>query len=204
MVADQIASRGITRPALLDAMRRLPRHAFMPAEIAEAAYEDHALPIGCTQTISQPYMVAIMTDVLAPEPGWKVLEVGTGSGYQAGILALMGAEVWTVERLATLAVRAQALLTRLGVTNVRHRVGDGTLGWPEEAPFDGIIVTAGAPRVPESLKQQLAGGGRLVIPTGSHGMQELLAVERRGDAFEERRHGACAFVPLVGEEGWNR
>jgi protein-L-isoaspartate(D-aspartate) O-methyltransferase len=203
MVEDQIRSRGLANSELLEAMTEVPRHAFVPPDQEAFAYEDRALPIGLGQTISQPYMVAIMTDALDPAPGTRVLEIGTGSGYQAALLAHLGSEVWTIERLPAIALRAETILKRLGIEGVHCRTGDGTLGWPEEAPFEGIIVTAGSPDIPPSLKRQLADGGRLVIPTGSWSLQELVMVERRGDDFLERRGGACAFVPLVGEEGWN-
>lgn len=203
MVEIQIRGRGVLDSRLLQAMEEVPRHAFVPSDQEPFAYEDRALPIGLGQTISQPYMVALMTAGLDPAPGMKVLEVGTGSGYQAALLAHMEAEVWTVERLPALALRAESTISRLGIESVRFRTGDGSLGWPEEAPFEGIIVTAGSPEVPVSLKSQLADGGRLVIPTGSWSLQELVIVERRGDTCLEKRGGACAFVPLVGEEGWN-
>ncbi|MBU1701865.1 MAG: protein-L-isoaspartate(D-aspartate) O-methyltransferase [Candidatus Eisenbacteria bacterium] len=202
MVEEQIQGRRINHPQLIEAMLKTPRHLFVPQEQCESAYDDRALPIGSGQTISQPYMVALMTVALDPVPGMKVLEVGTGSGYQAAILAMMGVDLWTVERIAALSLRAQNLLTGLGLINVRFRIGDGSKGLAEGSPYDGILVTAGAPDLPSSLKGQLAEGGRLVIPTGSLGVQDLVVVTRRGDDYHEENHGACAFVPLVGEEGW--
>ncbi len=202
MVERQLRARGIRDAAVLGAFREVPRHLFVPAERIQEAYEDHPIDIGLGQTISQPYMVALMTEVLRVRGGDRALEVGTGSGYQAAILAKLCATVYTVERLPELSRRAQALLERLGITNVRFRVGDGTLGWPEEAPFDRIIVTAGGPSVPPSLKAQLADGGRLAMPVGGYGGQDLVVVERRGEVFREESHGGCVFVRLIGKEGW--
>jgi protein-L-isoaspartate(D-aspartate) O-methyltransferase len=202
MVETQIRARGVADPRVLEAFLRVPRHEFVPPLQREFAYEDRALPVGLGQTISQPYMVALMTEALGPLEGRRILEVGTGSGYQAAILAALGAEVWTVERLPVLALRAQERLVRLGFAPRGLRIGDGSRGWPEAAPFDGIVVTAGAPEIPTSLRRQLAEGGRLVIPTGGWGLQELVVLERRGAGFHEWRRGTCAFVPLIGEEGW--
>lgn len=202
MVADQIARRGIADAGVLRAMRAVPRHLFVPPEEAAHAYDDRALPIGFGQTISQPYMVAAMTEALAVQPSHRVLEIGAGSGYQAAILGLLAREVITIERHAELAARARETLARAGVTNVTVLVADGTLGWPDQAPYDRIIVTAGAPRVPDALRAQLADGGRLVIPVGSSMHQDLLAIRRVGEGFEERVCEGCVFVPLIGEQGW--
>jgi len=202
MVERQLRARGIRDPRVLQAFRDVPRHLFVPRERAAEAYEDYPIDIGRGQTISQPYMVALMTELLGLQGGERVLEVGTGSGYQAAILAKLCAAVYTVERLPDLSRRAQALLEQLGLARVHCRVGDGTLGWPEEAPFDRIIVTAAGPSVPASLEAQLAEGGRLVMPTGGRGTQELVVVERRGGALRRETHGGCVFVRLIGREGW--
>jgi protein-L-isoaspartate(D-aspartate) O-methyltransferase len=198
MVATQIASRGVSDPLTLAAMRKVARHLFVPPALAGQAYEDHPLPIGHGQTISQPYIVAFMTEALGLEGGETVLEVGTGSGYQAAVLGEIAARVYTVEIVAPLAEEAAALLKRLGYANVEVKAGDGYLGWPERAPFDAIMVTAAAPRVPEPLKQQLKDGGRLILPVGDE-WQELVVVTRRGDRFEEKRVLPVRFVPMTGK-----
>jgi len=202
MVKQQIAARGVSDRRVLQAMLTVPRHLFVPEDIRHRAYDDTPLPIGSGQTISQPFMVAWMTELLRVEKDHRVLEIGTGSGYQAAILAELAAEVFSVEKRAELASEAQERLSALGYRNIRIRVGDGTLGWPEEAPFDGIVVTAGAPSVPQPLLEQLAEGGRLVIPIGSSGMQMLTVVEREGNRYRTREEGSCVFVPLVGKFGW--
>jgi protein-L-isoaspartate(D-aspartate) O-methyltransferase len=202
MVRLQLEARGLREPRVLDAMRRVPRHEFVRPEDQHRAYDDRPLVIGAGQTISQPYIVAAMTAALRPQPGDRVLEVGTGSGYQAAVLSLLAGEVLTVERLPALADRARATLARLGYTNVRVLTGDGSGGWPAEQPYDGILVTAAAPRVPDVLVEQLAEGGRLVIPVGSRDFQELVVVERVGGRFREQRREGCIFVPLVGRFGW--
>lgn len=202
MVRMQIADRGVRDPRVLEAMLRVPRHLFVPEDLRYRAYDDSPLPIGEGQTISQPYMVAWMTELLKVEEDDKVLEIGTGSGYQAAILCELAEEVLSIEKNANLAREAGERLRSLGYKNVRVRVGDGTLGWPEEAPFDGIIVTAGAPSIPQPLLEQLADGGRLVIPVGSTGMQMLTLVRRKGNRFETSEEGSCIFVPLVGKYGW--
>lgn len=183
-------------------MARVPRHRFVPLHLLPHAYEDRPLPIGHDQTISQPYIVALSTEALALEPTHRALEVGTGSGYQTAILAELVGEVYTVERLAELSVAAEERLRSLGYANVRFRVGDGTRGWPEEAPFDAILVTAGAPRIPERLLTQLAPHGRLVIPVGGRFSQELTLVRRQEQRLVHQRLCPCTFVPLIGEEGW--
>ena len=202
MVERQIKGRGVRDKRVLEAMRKVPRHLFLPPEKADQAYEDHPVSIGRGQTISQPYMVALMTEALELRGDEKVLEIGTGSGYQTAILAELAREVYSVERIPELADEARTRLEDLGYTNVHIRVGNGTLGWPEEAPFDAILVTAGAPKVPKSLKAQLADGGRLVIPVGSEFHQVLYRIRRRGDEFLEEPLTSCVFVPLIGEEGW--
>ena len=197
MVATQIASRGVRDARTLAAMRKVARHLFVPPALARQAYEDYPLSIGHGQTISQPYIVGFMTEALGLAGGETVLEVGTGSGYQAAVLAEIAARVHTIEIVAPLAEEAAALLKRLGYANVLVRAGDGYQGWPEAAPFDAIIVTAAAPRVPEPLKQQLKDGGRLILPLGDES-QELVVVTRRGDRFEEKRVLPVRFVPMTG------
>jgi protein-L-isoaspartate(D-aspartate) O-methyltransferase len=204
MVRQQIEARGVHDARVLAAMRSVPRHLFVDADAQANAYSDHPLPIGEGQTISQPLMVALMTAALAPAPGMRVLEIGTGSGYQAAVLSAIVKEVFTVERRPALARRAEAALARAGITNVQVKVGDGSEGWASEAPFDGIIVTAGAPRVPEVLVDQLADGGRLVVPVGSPDQQLLTIVRREGDRLDREVQDACVFVPLIGRYGWNR
>ncbi len=198
MVRAQIEERGIDNPALLAALRAVARHELVPPAVREEAYGDHPLPIGFDQTISQPYIVALMTDLAAVERGDKVLEVGTGSGYQAAVLAEMGARVFSIEIVEPLARRAAADLERLGYRRVHVRAGDGYRGWPSEAPFDAIIVTAAPPAVPAPLKEQLAVGGRLVIPVGE-GVQELRTIRRTAGGFEEEPTIAVRFVPMTGE-----
>jgi len=202
MVEKQLRSRGIEDERVLAVFESLPRHAFVDQALAPQAYSDRALPIGHGQTISQPYMVAIMSEKLNPQPTEKVLEIGTGSGYQAAILSKLARSVFTVERIEPLAARAKQTFADLKLTNILQMVGDGSMGWKAFAPYDGIIVTAGAPRVPYPLLKQLAEGGRLIVPTGSRGGQMLTIITRRGDEYHEDRAVPCVFVPLVGEEGW--
>jgi protein-L-isoaspartate(D-aspartate) O-methyltransferase len=203
MVEKDLRRRGIRDPRVLEVMASLPRHWFVPPGDRRHAYEDRALPLEVGQTISQPYIVAYMTEALRVEPGHRVLEVGTGSGYQTAVLARLAAEVFTVERIGDLQGAARVVLEELGVANVRFRVGDGTLGWAEHAPYDRILVTAGAPDVPAPLKSQLApDGGRMVIPVGDPDEQELIAVTRVGNAWTAEPLMGCRFVPLVGDEGW--
>ncbi len=202
MVEDQLRRRDISDGRVLDAMARVPRHLFIPESQRSSAYEDRPLSIDEGQTISQPYMVAIMTQSLELEGGERVLEIGTGSGYQAAILAELSRQVFTVERIPVLMERARKTLEDLGYRNLSYRTGDGSRGWVEEAPFDGIIVTAGAPVVPESLKSQLADGGRLVVPIGPRFTQTLYRITRKGDHFTEEDITGCVFVPLVGDYGW--
>ena len=198
MVRQQIEARGVRHRPTLEAMRKVPRHEFVPPGQRASAYADHPLPIGHRQTISQPYIVAFMTAALDLEAGDRVLEVGTGSGYQAAVLAEIVEEVYTIEIVEPLARESGERLERLGYTNVHVRAGDGYRGWPEQAPFDAIIVTAAAPRIPELLKEQLASGGRLIIPVGDD-LQELRLVTRHGDRFEEKSVLPVRFVPMTGE-----
>ncbi len=202
MVAEQIEGRGISDRRLLKVMQELPRHLFVDQALWGQAYGDHPLTIGEGQTISQPYMVALMTDAMGLTGTERVLEIGTGSGYQAAILARLCAEVYSIERFASLSLAAQRVLNQLEIFNVNLKVGDGTKGWPEKAPFDAIMVTAGAPAEPEPLKQQLAEGGRLVIPIGDRDLQMLNRITRQGDDFKREELGGCRFVQLKGEYGW--
>jgi len=196
MVREQIEARGVTDARTLAALRKVERHRFVPPEVAALAYADHPLEIGDGQTISQPYIVAVMSEAIRLRGGEKVLEIGTGSGYQAAVLAEMGAQVYSMEIVPALARRARATLAQLGYGAVEVREGNGWAGWPEEAPFDAIVVTAAPPTVPEALKSQLRDGGRLVIPVGDD-VQELLLLTRHGARFEERRLLMVRFVPLV-------
>ena len=204
MVKTQIVRRGLQDPRLLTVFETVPRHKFVPEEYYYAAYDDSPLPIGFSQTISQPYIVALMTDLLKLQGHERVLEIGTGSGYQAAILGMMAEEVHTVEYLPELATNADKLLKELGFDNVHVHIGDGSLGWPEAAPYQGILVAAAAPQAPKALLEQLENGGRLVLPIGGRGMQNLEIWERDGDEFTSRVETAVAFVPLRGEEGWDR
>jgi protein-L-isoaspartate(D-aspartate) O-methyltransferase len=198
MVATQIEARGVRDEKTLASMRAVPRHEFVPAAVAAEAYDDHPLPIGHGQTISQPYIVGFMTEALGLRGGERVLEVGTGSGYQAAVLSRIASQVYTIEIVAPLAEESAGRLRRLGYANVHVRAGDGYLGWPEEAPFDAIIVTAAAPRVPEPLKRQLRDRGRLILPLGDDA-QELVVVTRQGQTFVERRVLPVRFVPMTGK-----
>ncbi len=202
MVERQLRKRGIRDERVLAAMLSVPRHEFIPVELASEAYTDRPLPIGHGQTISQPFMVAAMAEALELSGGERVLEIGTGSGYQAAVLSLLAGEVYTIEMHEDLAVESAERLRRLGYANVHVHVGDGTLGWPDEAPFVAIIVTAAAPDVPPPLAAQLAEGGRLIVPVGSPDEQRLLRVEKRDDAFTQRALYHCRFVPLLGQYGW--
>lgn len=197
MVRDQLRARGIADPRVLAAMRAVPRHRFVPAELSEFAYTDTPLPIGHEVTISQPYIVARMSQLADVEPGERVLEIGTGSGYQAAVLAEIGAEVYSIERIAALADQARARLTELGyAVEVRH--GDGWLGWPEHAPFAAILLTAAPSELPQTLVDQLAMGGRLVAPVGkAGGVQRMVVVERRKTGLTRREYDDVAFVPML-------
>ena len=203
MVREQIAARRVKNAAVLAAMRKVPRHEFMPESVRLLAYDDRPVPIGLGQTISQPYIVALMTELAAVGRGSRVLEIGTGSGYQAAVLAELGADVYSIEILAPLRDRAGEILARLGYAQVKTRVGDGYLGWPEAAPFDAIIVTAAPPRVPEPLKQQLKVGGRLVLPVGRFD-QELEVITRTAVSFSEKSVIPVRFVPMTGKADESR
>lgn len=202
MIETQIIPRGIKSEKVIQAMSKVPRHRFVPENLIERAYDDMALPIGEGQTISQPYMVAVMTELLEPDYSHRVLEIGTGSGYQAAVLAEIVKEVYTIERFKELSDRAKEVLRELGYDNVFFKVGDGTLGWPEEAPFDRIIITAAAPEIPRSLVEQLKEGGVIVAPVGSRYSQILKKVIKRDKTLITEESVPCVFVPLIGEEGW--
>ncbi len=203
MVEKQLRSRGIRDERLLAAMEKIPRHLFIDSELASSAYNDCALPIGEGQTISQPYMVALMTELLELRGDEKVLEIGTGSGYQTALLSMLSLEVFSIEKIDVLSDRARLLLGRLGYSNVEVTVGDGTKGLSSEAPFDCIMVTAGAPDVPDVYMEQLAMGGRLVIPAGSRMSQVLYRYIKTPSDIEKLESTACVFVPLLGENGWS-
>jgi len=195
-------ARGIRNPAVLKAMGRVPRHLFVSEALMEQAYGDYPLPIGYQQTISQPQIVGEMTQALKPGPEDRILEIGTGSGYQAAVLAEIVFRVYTIERLQPLYMQTRKLFDRLQYHNIVTRYSDGTTGWKSEAPFDGILVTAGGPAVPETLLAQLAQGGRLVMPVGGAEMQQLVRVTRTPGGFEKENLCSCRFVKLVGEHGW--
>ncbi len=202
MVENQLRPRGIKDEQVLDAMGTVPRHMCMEEGLWSRAYEDGALPIGEGQTISQPYMVALMTELLELKAGSKVLEIGTGSGYQTAVLSVLASEVHTVERIPSIASSAETRLIDLGYSNVKTYAADGTAGLPGEAPFDGIIVTAGAPSIPEQYIEQLKPGGRLVIPVGTRYSQILYQITKTRDGTRELMSTPCVFVPLIGQDGW--
>jgi len=202
MVREQLQARGITAKEVIEAFLKVPRERFVPPEYSRDAYADCPLPIGTGQTISQPYMVALMTQELGVSAQDRVLEIGTGSGYQAAILAEIGAKVYTIERHEELLERAKKVLSELGYSNILFRQADGTLGWPEEAPFNRIIVTAGAPHIPKALVDQLEEEGRLVIPVGGEYQQELMSVTKRKGRTVEKAVTSCIFVKLLGKDGW--
>lgn len=202
MVQTQLIPRGIQDRRVLDAMRKVPRHLFVDEAIQFKAYDDMALSIGENQTISQPYMVAIMTELLELKGDEKVLEIGTGSGYQAAILAELAKEVFSVERIASLAGHAEERLHAIGYTNIHIKIDDGTLGWPEESPFDRIIITAGAPKVPEPLTGQLSENGILLAPVGDRFSQQLVKMQKIKGTIMEEFYTPCVFVPLIGKHGW--
>ena len=202
MVARQIAARGVTDTRVLEAMRSVPRHMFVSEALADQSYGDYPLPIGEQQTISQPYIVAEMSQALQLTPEDRVLEIGTGSGYQAAVLAEIAYRVYTMERIHPLLVQARRIFDQLKYHNIVTRYSDGTTGWSDESPFDAIIVTAGAPKVPATLISQLAVGGRMVIPVGDQYSQELIKLVREPDGIRQANLGGCRFVKLIGEEGW--
>ena len=203
MVQQQIEMRGITDPDVLAAMRTVPRHLFVSDALKDQAYGDFPLPIGEQQTISQPFIVAEMTQALEIGKDDRVLEIGTGSGYQAAVLAQIAYRVYTIERIRSLYVQTRSLLDRLKYHNVIMRCADGTMGWKDESPFDAIIVTAGSPRIPESLVEQLAEGGRMVVPVGDQHAQDLIRITRDSQGTRQTSLGGCRFVKLVGKQGWN-
>jgi protein-L-isoaspartate(D-aspartate) O-methyltransferase len=203
MVETQLVSRGIEDPRVLEAMRKVQRHLFVDEALRDQAYSDHPLPIGDKQTISQPYIVALMTESLQLKGNEKVLEIGTGSGYQTAILAELVDRVFTVERYPNLAYRANQVLSKLGYRNIVVRVSDGTLGWPDDAPFDGILVTAGSWRIPQPLMDQLAFGGRMVLPLGEREYQELALIEKHSDGIRQHNLGGVRFVDLIGKWGYD-
>lgn len=202
MVHDQLIRRGISDPKTLTAFRKVPRHLFIREEMRSHAYSDYPVPIGFNQTISQPYMVALMTELLELKGGEKVLEIGTGSGYQLAILAEMAGSVYSVERFADLAETSKSILLSLGYKNFKIKIGDGTLGWEEESPYDAIVVTAGAPHIPKHLTDQLKDGGRLVMPVGGGLGQILIRGRKTANIMKTEDICPCTFVPLVGKEGW--
>ena len=202
MVATQIAARGVGDEKVLAAMRRVPRHLFVPAEVRGSAYSDYPLPIGHGQTISQPYIVAMMTSLLQIQPDDRLLEIGSGSGYQAAVLGILAREVISIERIPEVAQLAKKNLDDAGITNVTVVIGDGTLGFPGGAPYDGVLITAATPSIPSPLVEQLAEGGRIVAPVGSRDLQELVRLTRKGHDLIRESFGGVVFVPLLGEHGW--
>jgi protein-L-isoaspartate(D-aspartate) O-methyltransferase len=202
MVEEQIIPRGIKDPRVIAAMKKVPRHLFVEEALESQAYNDHPLPIGEKQTISQPYMVALMTEALQLKEKERVLEIGAGSGYQTAILAELAEKVFSIERIRSLAIKARQLLYELGYYNVEIKIFDGTYGWMEEAPFDAIMVTAGAPDIPQPLLDQLAMGGRLVIPVGDAYVQDLIRVTKTEEGIKKEDLGGCRFVKLIGKYGW--
>jgi len=202
MVKTQLIPRGIRDPRVLEAMRKIPRDLFVEEALAGEAYNDHPLPIGKKQTISQPYIVALMTEALALNGTEKVLEIGTGSGYQTALLAELSQKVYTVERIRPLMIKARNILAEIGLRNIMFKAFDGTLGWKEFAPYDAIIVTAGSPKVPQPLLDQLQDDGRLIIPTGNKASQQLLRITKNKGRTMQEDLGGCRFVDLVGVHGW--
>ena len=203
MVETQIVRRGITDRRVINAMLKVPRHLFVDEALWPEAYEDHPLPIGEKQTISQPYIVALMSELLQLTGKEKVLEIGTGSGYQCAVLAELAGQVYTVERIPAIAKRARKIFDQLKYSNVMVHIGDGTLGWKEHSPYDGIIVTAAAPKPPQALLEQLANGGKLVIPIGDEFTQDLIVFTRgKENDYAEENYGGCRFVKLIGAQGW--
>jgi protein-L-isoaspartate(D-aspartate) O-methyltransferase len=203
MVENQLLSRGIKDPRVIAAMRKVPRHLFLDEALWPEAYEDHPVPIGEKQTISQPFIVALMTEALKLSGMEKILEVGTGSGYQAAVLAELAEQVYSIERLPSIAKRARRILDELKYANIVITIGDGTLGWKEHSPYDGIIVTAASPYPPKTLLEQLKMGGRLIIPIGDEFTQDLTLYRKEGEEdYSKKSYGGCRFVKLIGEQGW--
>jgi protein-L-isoaspartate(D-aspartate) O-methyltransferase len=202
MVEEQIIARGIKDFRLTGAMRKVPRHLFVEEALQSQAYSDHPLPIGEKQTISQPYMVALMTEALSLTGKEKVLEIGTGSGYQTAVLAELASKVFSVERIRSLAIKARKLLLELGYLNTEVKFSDGTVGWPDESPFDAIMVTAGSPEIPQPLIDQLKVGGRMAIPVGDIHTQDLIRIIKTEDGIKREDLGGCRFVKLIGKYGW--
>jgi protein-L-isoaspartate(D-aspartate) O-methyltransferase len=202
MVEEQIILRGIKDPRLIAAIKKVPRHLFVEEALQNQAYNDHPLPIGEKQTISQPYMIALMTEAMQLAGKERVLEIGAGSGYQTAILAEMAAEVFSIERIRSLAIKARKLLYELGYFNVDIKIFDGTYGWVEKGPFDAIIVTAGVPDIPQPLFDQLSMGGRLVIPIGDAFVQDLFRITKTEEGMKKEDLGGCRFVKLIGRYGW--
>ena len=202
MVKNQLIPRGIKDERVLEAMGKIPRHRFIEEALTGEAYNDHPVPIGEKQTISQPYIVALMTETLELKGDENTLEIGTGSGYQTAILAELSSRVYTIERIKSLMVNARKLLAELGYSNILFKAFDGTLGWKEYAPFDAIMVTAGAPSLPGPLMDQLADNGRMIVPVGDRYSQELIKVIRKGNSLEQENLGGCRFVNLIGVHGW--
>ncbi len=203
MVEQQVAARGVVDQRVLDAMLTIPRHLFVETALQSHAYGDAALPIGEKQTISQPYMVAVMTAALELQGDERVLEVGTGSGYQTAVLSKLVKRVYSIERIAVLAGRARKILDQLQLSNINIKIGDGTVGWSDQAPFSGILVAAGSPDVPQKYLDQLEVGGKLVLPVGDQNQQTLIRIVRKSeDSFERQQMMGCRFVPLIGEQGW--
>lgn len=203
MVSTQLVRRGIKDQRVLDAMQRIPRHLFVDESLQHNAYDDMALPISGNQTISQPYMVAIMTELLELRGVEKVLEIGTGSGYQAAVLSQLAQEVYTIERISLLAEKAKLLFETLQYTNIHVKIGDGSLGWPDVSPFDRIIITAASPQLPSPLIEQLSPDGIIVIPVGSRYSQQLLKARKTKEGLAKEYHTPCMFVPLIGQHGWD-
>jgi len=202
MVKNQLIARDIRDERVLQAMGKTPRHLFIQEALAGEAYNDHPVPIGEKQTISQPYIVALMTEALELKGSENTLEIGTGSGYQTAILAELSSRVYTIERIKSLLIKARKLLAKLGYDNILFKAFDGTLGWKEYAPFDAIMVTAGSPNIPKPFKEQMADNGRMIIPVGDRYTQELIKITRKGEDFEQEGLGGCRFVNLIGVHGW--
>ena len=202
MVSEQLVARGINDSRVIAAMAKVPRHSFIRDELRGHSYEDQPVPIGNDQTVSQPYMVALMAEVLDLKGSERILEIGTGSGYAAAVFAELCSEVFSVERIEELAIKARLVLTAIGSRNVRIQIGDGTLGWPEEAPFDGIVISAGAPRIPRPLLDQLKPGGSFVLPMGDEELQTLVRLRKTPSGLKEEYFGECRFVKLRGVHGW--